>query len=307
MTANHRTLERCLKEGRTIYEQLQLAASYLQAEGVDEARENAELLLLHVLKLERAQLLLQWRDIFPSEVLPTWGECLQRKGNGEPVQYIIGRAWFYGRSFEVSPAVLIPRPETELLVEAILQQAMPWEKEALNVLDVGTGSGAIAVTLASERPEWNVIASDLSPAALGQAKENARQLGVLERMTWVEGDLLEPFNHGQALTLHTQSIDILVSNPPYIPQRDMEGLQREVKDYEPHLALVGGVDGLDPYRIMLDTLSSLKQKPRLVAFELGIHQPVIVAEMLRELQAWDEVHIIRDYAGIERHVLAIKK
>lgn len=297
----------CRSEGHTIYKQLQLATAFLRAQGVEEAKENAELLLLHVLKLDRAQLLLRWQEPFPAKTLMEWGDLLERKGNGEPIQYIVGEAWFYGRRFIVSPDVLIPRPETELLVEAVLTHTSLWDKASLHVLDVGTGSGAIAVTLQAERPYWNVIASDLSFAALAQAKQNAQQYDVVKQMSWVEGDLLQPFITADGLKHDGKMIDVLISNPPYIPQADMEGLQREVKDYEPHLALVGGNDGLDPYRAMIDVLAQLPNKPKVVAFELGIHQPAIVADMLRSLQAWDEISIITDYAGIDRHVVAIRK
>ncbi|MCM3635278.1 peptide chain release factor N(5)-glutamine methyltransferase [Paenibacillus camelliae] len=306
MTQQPSLIAACQSEGHTIFEKLQLATAFLRDQGVGEAKENAELLLLHVLKLERAQLLLQWQELFPANRLEEWGACLERKGNGEPIQYITSEAWFYGRRFAVSPAVLIPRPETELLVEAVLKRTSQWAEASLHVLDVGTGSGAIAVTLQAERPSWNVIASDLSHDALAQAKLNAKQHGVLDKMSWVQGDLLQPFRTADALKHNENIIDVLISNPPYIPESDMEGLQREVKDYEPHLALVGGKDGLDPYRAMIDTIAELPNKPRLVAFELGIHQPAIVADLLRSLQAWDEVSIITDYAGIDRHVLAIR-
>lgn len=307
MAQHYPNLEECRSEGHTIYEKLQLATAYLRVQGVEEAKENSELMLLYVLKLDRAQLLLHWLEPFPSEMLPTWGQCLERKGNGEPIQYIIGEAWFYGRRFIVSSAVLIPRPETELLVEAVLKHASISDSKGLTVLDVGTGSGAIAVTMQSERPHWQVIASDLSPEALAQAKENAEQYEVADKMAWVEGDLLQPFITADGLKHNGKMIDVLISNPPYIPQADMKDLQREVKDYEPHLALVGGEEGLDPYRAMLEVLAQLPNKPKVVAFELGIHQPAIVADMLRSLQAWDEISIITDYAGIDRHVVAIRK
>src|SRR5690606_19668112 len=130
--------------------------------------------------------------------------------------------------------------------------------------------------------------------------------GVLDKMCWDQGDLLQPFRTADALKHNENIIDVLISNLPYIRESDMQGLQRDVKDDEPHLALVGGKDGLEPYRAMIDTIAELPNKPRLVAFELGIHQPAIVADLLRSLHAWDEVSIITDYAGIDRHVLAIR-
>lgn len=318
----------------TIREASVRAASLLKAEAVEEPRNNAELLLMHLLGIDRAALLRDGGDPFPADKLDEWESLVRRKALGEPVQYMIGEQWFYGRPFIVSPAVLIPRPETELLVEAVLEAAdLIWpaaspgggparieEKQASagrpaaasaeaapTVVDVGTGSGAIAVTLASQRPAWRVSASDLSPDALAVARTNAARHGAADRIAFVQGDLLMPFipGHEQSETPHGKlRIDVLVSNPPYIPAADMPGLQREVRDYEPHLALAGGADGLDPYRRMLEQLPLLVQVPRIVAFELGMGQPQIVADMLRNLGHWDDIRIINDYAGIERHVIA---
>lgn len=323
----------------TIREACVRAASILKAEAVEEPRNNAELLLMFLLGIDRAALLRDGNELFPADRLADWEQLVRRKALGEPVQYMIGEQWFYGRPFAVSPAVLIPRPETELLVEAVLEaadrlwppssDAMGGEVEsgaagadraaqqgsgreqAPTVVDVGTGSGAIAVTLASQRPRWRVSASDLSPDALAVARTNAARHEAADRMTFVQGDLLAPFIPGREQSLGSLAaphaglgIDVLVSNPPYIPAADLTGLQREVRDYEPHLALDGGADGLVPYRRMLEQLPLLAQVPRIVAFELGMGQPRIVADMMRRFGAWDDIRIISDYAGIERHVIA---
>ncbi|NBC73055.1 HemK family protein methyltransferase [Paenibacillus sacheonensis] len=356
------------------------AAAMLQARGIAEPRSNAELLLLHVLGLDRAQLLRDWRDPFPPQHYKRWRELLSRKAAGEPVQYLIGEQWFYGLPFAVTPAVLIPRPETELLVEAVLEAAdRLWPEasgaefaegtegaggtasrgaaEALGttaagtageqgddgpagaegageaasaaeigseplaaasaavptVVDVGTGSGAIGVTLATLRPRWRVCASDLSPDALAVARTNAASHEAAARMTFVQGDLLGPFAQprpgsvdGAAGGVAGLRIDVLVSNPPYIPAGDIAGLQPEVRDHEPRLALDGGDDGLTPYRRMAEQLSQLSALPRIVGFELGIGQAEAVADLLRGIGAWREVRIIPDYAGIDRHVLAVE-
>lgn len=293
------------------------ATAILQSEAVEEPRNNAELLLMHLLNMDRAALLRDGSDLFPAERLAEWEGLIRRKAAGEPVQYIIGEQWFYGRPFTVSPAVLIPRPETELLVEAVLEAAdLIWppaliagDMQPPTIVDVGTGSGAIAVTLASQRHAWRVCASDLSPDALAVARTNAIRHEAADRLTFVQGDLLMPFVHGheQGELQHGElRIDVLVSNPPYIPAADMLELQREVRDYEPHLALEGGPDGLIPYRRMLEQLPLLAQMPRIVAFELGMGQPRIVADMMREMSQWDDIRIISDYAGIERHVIATR-
>lgn len=297
------------EQSLTLREAMLRAANELAAQGVDEARSNAELLLLHVLGMERSQLLRDFGEPFPADKAEAWTELVRRKALGEPIQYMIGEQWFYGRPFAVTPAVLIPRPETELLVEAVLEAAdklwRPEAEPAPTVVDVGTGSGAIAVTLASQRPRWRLCASDLSPDALAVARTNAARHEADGRIAFVQGDLLAPFVPGRDKSEHAGlHIDVLVSNPPYIPAADMEGLQREVRDYEPHLALVGGEDGLDPYRRMIEQLPQLAVLPRIVAFELGIGQPRLVAEMLARMSAWDDIRIITDYGGIERHVIA---
>ncbi|AJY74582.1 peptide chain release factor N(5)-glutamine methyltransferase [Paenibacillus beijingensis] len=320
----------------TIGEACVQASSFLAAHGVEEARSNAELLLLHALGLNRAALLRDWREPVPQQRIDAWETAVERKAAGEPAQYIIGEQWFFGRPFTVTPAVLIPRPETELLVEAVLETAdrlwpqasglqtepggslvgRPLESGRPTVLDVGTGSGAIALTLAAERPRWRVVASDISPDALAVSGGNADRLGVDGRVSFVQGDLLEPFLQGEGESGFSHGpapyadgwrgahIDVLVSNPPYIPQSDLAGLQREVREFEPHLALDGGEDGLAPYRKMLEQLPLLAAVPRIVAFELGMGQAREVAEMLRSYGAWEDIRIVTDYGGIERHVIA---
>jgi release factor glutamine methyltransferase len=312
----------------TIREASRQATNLLAAEAVEEPRNNAELLLMHVLGIERAELLRDGGEPFPADRLEQWERLIRRKAAGEPVQYMLGEQWFYGRPFGVNPAVLIPRPETELLVEAVLEAGDRLWPQAVDahaagaaepagsagaaaasvptVVDVGTGSGAIAVTLAAQRHAWRISASDLSVDALEVARTNAARHEAAGRITFVQGDLLAPFLAGREAEHIGRSLDVLVSNPPYIPAADMQGLQREVRDFEPHLALVGGVDGLDPYRRMLEQLPLLPSMPRIVAFELGIGQPRIVAELLQAMGEWDEIRIISDYAGIERHVIAVQ-
>jgi release factor glutamine methyltransferase len=312
------------------------ASSFLEVCGVPEPRENAERLLMHALGLDRAGFLRDWREPMPADRLPAWAAMVRRKAAGEPLQYITGEQWFYGLPFAVTPAVLIPRPETELLVEAVLEtadrlwpaarggarpkaaagtaqgghdaDAPPARPSAagdgaacLRVADIGTGSGAIAVALAVQRPHWRLFATDLSPDALAIAKANAHRHGVTDRIAFIRGDLLEPFAEGGEADA---ALDIVVSNPPYIPSSDLSGLQREVRDYEPRLALDGGADGLDPYRRMAARLRTFPIAPRVVAFEVGFGQARAVAGLLSDAGLWPDIRIIRDFAGIERHVIA---
>jgi release factor glutamine methyltransferase len=285
------------------------ADSLRQAE-VGEADADAELLLLYLLGIGKTELLRDFREPFPEAKRTSWNGLMERKRNGEPVQYIVGEQYFFGRAFDVTEAVLIPRPETELLAEAVLKLVdQLWPDSGavpISVLDVGTGSGILAITLAAERPAWRVTASDLSPDALAIAERNAERIGVGGRITFVQGDLLMPFLVGGAFAEQTP-IDVLVSNPPYIPSSVIPGLQREVRDHEPHLALDGGADGLNPYRIMANQLLQLSQIPRLIAWEVGAGQAEDVAGLLRTAAAWDEIRFIKDYAGIDRHIVAVRK
>ncbi|WP_342566543.1 peptide chain release factor N(5)-glutamine methyltransferase [Paenibacillus sp. FSL R7-0345] len=295
---------------QSIREAFAEASSFLDKSGCNEPQRSSQLLLEHVLGVSGAAYYMALADPFPAALKDAWEAAVRRRAAGEPVQYIIGEQEFYGRAFEVTPDVLIPRPETELLVEAILKYGaelwpdglVPSAGDAhgarpLAAVDIGAGSGAISVTLAAEAPAWRVCAGDISPGALAVAARNALRHGAAVDLRL--GDLLEPFAGMET--------DILVSNPPYIPGGDIAGLQREVRDHEPRTALDGGDDGLDPYRRMMEQLPLLPAAPRLVGFELGQGQAGDVAALLRAAGHWTEIVTIDDLAGIPRHVLGIAR
>ncbi|RAU91527.1 peptide chain release factor N(5)-glutamine methyltransferase [Paenibacillus sp. YN15] len=288
--------------GKTIREAYVEASSFLKRHGVDESAQNGQLLLEHLLGWSKTRLYLNWQDPFPEEKELDWQRLLSRRAGGEPVQYIIGSEGFYGLTLQVTPAVLIPRPETEILVQEIMNRGKRLWPEGSGrqplAVDIGTGSGAIPVTLATHCPSWELGAVDISEAALEVARRNAEQNGVGGRIRFLQGDLLAPV-YAEGL-----SPDIVISNPPYIKSSDLPDLQREVRDFEPHLALDGGDDGLDFYRRLAEQLALQPVKPRLVGFEVGMGQAAVVAAMLRELGLFGSVSIVRDLAGIERHVLA---
>lgn len=274
------------------------ASSFLEGMRVMESQRNAQLLLEYVLGLSGTSYYMALPEPFPADRRHALEDAIHRKAQGVPAQYIIGEQEFYGRPFEVTPAVLIPRPETELLVEAVLkfgQELTQTPDARLKAVDIGTGSGAIAITLALQAATWDMYASDISPEALDVAARNATKLQAA--VEFRQGNLLEPFA-GMAP-------DILVSNPPYIPARDIEELQPEVRDYEPRTALDGGPDGLEPYRIMMEQLPLLSAPPRLIAFELGMGQAGDVAQLLRRAGHWNDIITVPDLAGIDRHVLGI--
>lgn len=300
-----------LSDSLNIAEARNEASSFLERAGVSEAKSNVELLLRHVLDLSGAAYLAALRDPFPQDKVAVWEEVIERKAKGEPAQYIIGEQEFYGLSFKVTSAVLIPRPETELLVEAVIEAGDEvWSRAASlrevsldqyeaplvpKVVDIGTGSGAIAASVKHLRPQWQVEASDISSEALQVARENMATLGL--DVSFRQGDLLAPFAG--------EVVDIVISNPPYIPAADIEELQPEVRDYEPRGALDGGDDGLNPYRIMMEQLSLLAQPPKVIGFELGMGQAGEVAALLKETGLFREIRIIRDLADIERHVIGL--
>lgn len=290
-----------MKPEQSIREAYVEASSFLSAHQVMEPESNSRLLLEWVLGVEGSAFYMAMFEPFPYDKQQVWQDAIMRKVAGEPAQYIIGEQEFYGERFKVTPAVLIPRPETELLVEAVVkigQQLMieQADESPFVCADIGTGSGAIALTIARMCPTWEVWASDISPDALSIAKQNSIQQHT--PIHWHEGNLLEPFAG--------QHIDILVSNPPYIPDEDILALQPEVKDYEPMTALAGGPDGLGPYRIMMAQLALLPDLPKLIGFELGIGQAQDVADMVRDA-GYERIEIIADLAGIERHVIGIKE
>ncbi len=286
----------------TIREALKEASSFLLASGVIEAEsvQHAEWLLMYVLDCTRTQLLMRWNDPLIESVYDRFKYFLERRATGEPVQYIIQEQEFCGRSFYVTSDVLIPRPETELLVEHALRAMMHCGLASdATIGDIGTGSGAIVVSLAIECPKSKLYGLDLSEPALTIAAKNARRHEVADRIEFLCGSYSEP------LMERGLCLDVVVSNPPYIPRTDEPSLQREVRCFEPEMALYGGGDdGMDSYREIIQQFSAWQRRPYVVAFEVGIGQANGVAELMRELQTWEHIEIIEDWQNIGRIVLA---
>ncbi|SFI67033.1 peptide chain release factor N(5)-glutamine methyltransferase [Thermoflavimicrobium dichotomicum] len=285
-----------MNTGKSIRVAYQMAASFLHKHGIESPEFEAEWLLRRILGVDRTQFFMIWDQLITPEQEIKLQQWLNRRAHGEPLQYIFGDQEFYGRLFTVTPAVLIPRPETELLVEAVIQEAIQkWELETLHVVDVGTGSGCIAITLAKECPHWRFTAIDISQEALQVARINAKKHAAVRHIRFVHGEYLSP------MLQEGVTFDILVSNPPYIPSSHIQFLEKQVSEYEPKLALDGGEDGLEPYRVLTRQVAMLPVKPRLIAFEIGHDQGEAVAQLVENLGA--QVQIRKDWAGHDRIVL----
>ena len=276
----------------SIVDLLREASRMLDAAGVPEARREAGSLLSFVIGKDRTFLISHSEDPVTPACLDYFREAVERRTKGEPLQYITGVQDFYGREFRVTPDVLIPRPETELLVEAALKAVA--DVPAPLVCDVGTGSGCIALTLLCERTDARAIAVDVSQAALDVAAQNARQLDVSER---IELKLSDCF-HG----LDPIRFDLVVSNPPYVSASALPGLQREVRDHEPLVALSPGADGLSVIRRLLnDGPDFLKPKGHLI-MEIGFDQGETVQNLI-DAKFWRLVEIRPDLQSIPRIVV----
>lgn len=253
----------------------------------DEAAADAEVLARHALNWDLATLLLEQRNPAPEGFSAEYRGLIARRLTREPVSQIVGHREFWGLEFEVTRDVLTPRPETETVVEAALA-AFPRDAEIL-IFDVGTGSGCIAIALATEFPNARLIASDISGPALAVARRNAAAHGVSDRITFLQTEATAP----------RTNVDLMVSNPPYVAVRDAESLPMEVRGFEPHVALFAGEDGLDMYRRLLaDSRTALSNGGRMI-LELGYDQAATVAALARAA-GWEVEDIRRDLQGIER-------
>lgn len=277
----------------TVLELLNLTTNFFEQKGVDSARLNAELLLAEILKCKRLDLYLTFDKPVKDDEVNLYREFVKRRGNREPMQYILGHVEFYGLTFSVNKDVLIPRQETEILIETILNQS---DKEAeLNILDIGTGSGIIAVLLAHHLPKAKIIAVDKSSGALALAKKNAETHGVDQRITFLEADVLN-----STLQLG-EKLDMIVSNPPYVSQKDYASLQKEIVAHEPDYAVTDFSDGLTFYRKIIESSPDYLKENGKIFFEVGAGQAEQV-KLIFESNNFSSVQIWKDYANIDRVV-----
>lgn len=293
----------------TIKDAISLAAKKLHESGsmdVDPHR-TARMLLCHLTGMNSSELIASYDDKLPPNLASELISLVERRQNGEPLQYIIGEWDFYGRRFLLNEDVFIPRPETEFVIDAVKKYYTVYER--LLILDLCTGSGAIGITLAAEFPKSFVVAADISHAALKTAASNAFLNQVDKRIQFVTGDATTMFRD-------EQFFDLIVTNPPYVPEGDYVGLQREIVNWEPDIAFIGGNDGLDFLRRVLPTLpvfdegcvpiESLLKDNGLFVTEIGWSQKKDVSDLILNETNLEQMEVIEDYSGFPRTVVCRK-
>ena len=274
----------------TIAEALQSANASLREAGVPEAQLVAQSLLAEALKCDRTHLIINFNQQLTTEEYENFAALLARRAVGEPLQYITGRQEFFGLEFQVTPDVLIPRPETELIVEEVIRLATGLT--APLIVDIGTGSGCLAVALARELPDARLVATDISFAAVSVAQKNSRRHLLSERISLLVADLLAPF-------AAAPFADFIVSNPPYVAAAEVPTLQREVRDWEPRVALTDFGDGLNNYRRLFNEAPSRLKSGGYLLCEMGFTQSETIAAMVDET-SWKEPRLLADLQKIPR-------
>jgi release factor glutamine methyltransferase len=310
---------------------LKEAMARLRAADAPSHTLAAELLLMHALGRDRAWLYTNPESLLNASVAEAYLALVVRRAAGEPTQYLTGKQEFWGLEFEVTPAVLIPRPETEHVIEVTLERlgargikidmVTGAPSPRLRVADVGTGSGCIAVALAHELPHAEITATDISAAALEVARRNAARHAVSERIKFLNTNLLdaclaEPLttthrspitDHEPRITSHESHLfDLIVSNPPYVARNAAATLAREVRDHEPHAALFGGPTGIEIYERLIEQAGALVGPGGILVLELGYNSADEVRKMFHVQRHWDNVSITNDLAGIPRVLAAAK-
>jgi len=275
----------------TLVDILKRTEQLFTTKGIDSARLDAELLLAHALDLDRVQLYVEFNRPLEETELAKLRPLVRRRANREPVAWITGTKGFYTIDLAVHRDVLVPRPDTELLVERTLA-LLPIDDEMF-VADVGTGTGAVGLAIAKERPQTKIYATDVSDAALQCAQANVASLDLSKRVAVLKGSLLEPIPEHRP-------IDIVVSNPPYIATPILNSLEPEVRDHEPRLALDGGTDGLDIYRALI--VQALKRAKRAVLMEIGHDQGAAIQQLFTQHMTEGEISLFKDLAGHDRVV-----
>lgn len=288
------------RERWTVLRALQWTRDYLQKKAIPNPRLEGELLLSHVLGIDRVGLYLRYDMILSPEELKRFRRVIERRTAGEPLQYITGFQEFWSIRFKVSPAVLIPRPETEVVVEEALRLIGREGWQGPRILEVGTGCGAIAVSIATSCPSVEVVATEVSWDAIVLARQNAAAQGVLPRVHFVQADLLSFARPG------TGVFELIVSNPPYIKTGEIRRLQREIRDFEPKKAIDGGRDGLDVFRRLVLEAPPFLRTGGWVVFEIGEDQGREALQLMERAGGLGRIRVLRDFSGRDRAAVAQK-
>ncbi len=288
----------------TVRRLLEWTSGFFTRKNVDAPRLSAELLLAHVLNVPRIKLYTDYERVLAERDLAAFRALVQRAGEQEPIAYLTGKAYFFNLEFEVGPGVLIPRPDTETLVENVLQLARNTPGfEAPRVLDLCTGSGCIAAAIAHRLKNASITAIDKSETAVAIAKRNVQRLGLNDRVAVEQGDLYEPLSR----MIDFAPFNLVVSNPPYVPTSQMDGLDRNVRDYEPPEALDGGIDGLMLHRRILEGATDRLLSGGRIYLEIGWEQGCASREAASRHDELEDVRVLKDYAGHDRVLTARRK
>jgi release factor glutamine methyltransferase len=284
---------------RTILGLLRWASDYLKTHQIEQPRTSAEILLGHTLGLARADLYVQYDRPLQPEELRRFKMFISRRLQREPVAYIIGEKGFWSLDLKVTRDVLIPRPETEILVETALSIIPPESRgRPLRILDLGTGSGAVVLALAKERPGHKYVGVDISRKAIDIARTNARDHELEDSIAFLCGSWFHPMGRQKA------SFDVVVANPPYVGRKELEALSPDISEYEPLLALDGGPDGLAALRIIIMEAPGYIHRGGWLLLEIGHGQRVGVERLFLESDAYCDISVVRDYGGIDRVIRA---
>ncbi len=281
-----------MSKNLTLSELTRVVRTALQDHAIDDAELESRFIIENVTGLTSAERILGENEVVSRNIETKVFEMMNRRLDGEPLDHIFGYKEFYGLKFEINRHVLSPRPETEMLVDFILSRTTP--DQAFEILDLGTGSGAIAITVLASRPKAKAIATDICPKALSLARRNADLHNVVSRLSLVQGYWAEALSG---------SFDFIVSNPPYIDAHTMNKLSREVREYDPTIALLGGEDGLAAYRIIIKQAKALMKSHGKIAVEIGFDQGETVSLLFKN-QGYQNITLKKDLAGRDRVIVA---
>ncbi len=277
----------------TVLNSILLSTDYLKNKGIDSPRINAELLLANILNCKRMDLYLRFDQPLSKIETEKYRQALRRRAKKEPLQYIIGEVEFYGMIFNVNPKVLIPRQETEILVETVIENFTT--ENDVKILDIGCGSGNIIISLIKNIKKSDGVSIDISDDAIGTAKENAVQNEVANNISFIKKDILKDDMESLG------KFDIIVSNPPYISKKEFGTLQKEILEHEPKLALTDFNDGLSFYKTISEKAPMLLKPNGQLFFEVGYNQAGQVKNIMEE-NGFNKINIVKDYSDVERVV-----